>query len=193
MSVVVRVLFYVALTGSVTSSIYCLMVAAAAARFGLRKRRDERAVADFLPPLSVLKPIHGVEPGMEQNFESFFTQEYPAPYELLFCARHDSDPGLQLARAVGSRYPQVAAQYVTCGEPMPNATKQTNSNNRQRQAWSAAPMIERAIHAREREARRHGAGVALVRFAVTRISFLRTKYFSQCSLSENGEGGSSFG
>ena len=118
MFIVWQILFWAALTGSVTSSIYCVMVVAAAIRFGLRKRRDELAPADFLPPLSVLKPLHGTEPGMEANFESFFEQDYPE-FELLFCARHESDEGLRLARRVGERYPWVSAQYVTCGEPKP--------------------------------------------------------------------------
>ncbi len=114
-----RLLFSVALVGSITSSIYCVMVIAAAARFGLRKRRDERTPPDFTPALSVLKPLHGTEPGMERNLESFFEQVYPAPFELLFCARHATDAGLRLAEQVGLRYPHVRAQYLTCGEPMP--------------------------------------------------------------------------
>ncbi len=118
MSVLIRVLFWVAAAGSVTSIIYCLMVVAAAVRFGLRKRRDETEPEDFLPPVSMLKPLHGTEPGMEQNFQSFFEQDYP-DFELLFCARHASDEGLQLAERVGRRYPGVQARYVTCGEPMP--------------------------------------------------------------------------
>lgn len=113
-----RLLFDAALVGSVTSSIYCGMVIAAAARFGVRKRRDDRAAADFLPPLSVLKPLHGTEPGMERNLETFFEQEYPE-FELLFCARHETDAGLRLAREVGARHSGVDAKYVTCGEPMP--------------------------------------------------------------------------
>ena len=119
MTLALQILFYTALTGSVTSTIYCGMVLAAATRFGLRKRRDDSAPALFTPPLSVLKPLHGTEPGMERNFESFFEQQYPAPFEVLFCARHETDAGLQLAREVGARYPHVDAQYVTCGEPMP--------------------------------------------------------------------------
>jgi len=118
MSVLLHILFWVAAVGSVTSSIYCGMVLAAALRFGLRKRREQSAPADFLPPLSVLKPLHGTEPGMERNLESFFEQDYPE-FELLFCARFDDDEGLQLARKVGTRYPQVNAQFVTCGEPIP--------------------------------------------------------------------------
>jgi ceramide glucosyltransferase len=118
MRVLVRSVFWVAAVGSVTSSIYCGMVLAAAVRFGRRKRREQRAPADFLPPLSVLKPLHGTEPGMERNLETFFEQDY-TEFELLFCARFEDDAGLQLARAVGQRYPQVTAKYMTCGDPMP--------------------------------------------------------------------------
>ena len=118
MHLLLRFLLFVAMLGTITSSIYCLMVIAAALRFGLRKRREDRAVTTFLPALSVLKPLHGTEPGMERNLETFFEQDYPE-FELLFCARHETDEGLQLARRVGARYPHVNAQYVTCGEPMP--------------------------------------------------------------------------
>jgi ceramide glucosyltransferase len=119
MRILVQVVFWVAAVGSVTSSIYCGMVLAAAARFGLRRRRERREPADFLPAVSMLKPLHGTEPGMERNLETFFEQQYPGEFELLFCARFDTDEGLRLARAVGARYPHVDAQYVTCGEPMP--------------------------------------------------------------------------
>jgi ceramide glucosyltransferase len=118
MTGLLHVLFWVAAVGSVTSSIYCGMVLVAALRFGLRKRREQSAPADFLPPLSVLKPLHGTEPGMERNLETFFEQDYPE-FELLFCARFPTDEGLQLAQRVGQRYPHVKAQYVTCGDPMP--------------------------------------------------------------------------
>jgi ceramide glucosyltransferase len=118
MHIALHILFWVAAVGSVTSSIYCGMVVAAAVRFGLRRRRDERAPADFLPKLSVLKPVHGTEQGMERNLETFFEQDYPE-FELLFCARHDTDEGLRLAKRVGERFPQVKAKFVTCGEPMP--------------------------------------------------------------------------
>ena len=119
MHVVLRVLFSIAAVGTVTSSIYCLMVLAAAVKFGLRKRADERVALDFTPPVSLLKPLHGTEPGMEKNFESFFEQQYPGEWELLFCARHDTDEGLRLAERVSVRYPQVSARFVTCGEPIP--------------------------------------------------------------------------
>lgn len=117
MHLLLNILFWVAAAGTTTSTIYCLMVIAAAVRFGLRKRREAREDG-FLPAVSLLKPLHGTEAGLERNLETFFEQEYPE-FELLFCARHESDEGLKLARRVGERYPQVKAQYVTCGEPQP--------------------------------------------------------------------------
>lgn len=120
MSLLVQVLFSIATVGSVTSTIYCLMVMAAAIRFGARKQREDRAAdaSPFLPSVSVLKPLHGTEEGLERNLESFFQQDYPE-FELLFCARHDNDAGLRLAQEVGKRFPHVDARYVTCGEPPP--------------------------------------------------------------------------
>ena len=118
MHIFLRVLFCFALLGSVTSSIYCAMVLAAAVRFGLRRRRERRQPLTFLPPLSVLKPLHGTEQGMERNLETFFEQDYPE-FELMFCARNDGDEGLQLARRVAERYPGVTARFLTCGEPIP--------------------------------------------------------------------------
>ena len=106
--------------GTVTSTIYCAMVVVAAVRFGLRRRKELKAarVSEFLPVISVLKPMHGTEAGMERNLISFFEQDYPE-FELLFCARHETDEGLKLARRVAERYPQVKARFVTCGEPTP--------------------------------------------------------------------------
>lgn len=119
MHILLRILLYVAAVGSVTSSIYCGMVVTAAARFGLRRRREQSAPADFTPPVSMLKPLHGTEPGMERNLETFFEQQYPGEFELLFCARQETDEGLRLARRVAERYPNVDAKFFTCGEPMP--------------------------------------------------------------------------
>jgi ceramide glucosyltransferase len=116
MNLLVRVLLCVAVMGSVTSTIYCAMAVVAALRFGWRKRREDRAAAEFLPPVSVLKPLHGAEPSLEKNLEGFFQQEYPE-YELLFCARYENDEGLQAARRVAAKFPGVTARFLTCGEP----------------------------------------------------------------------------
>ena len=121
MGVLARVLFWTAVTGTVTSTIYTGLVAVGAARFGRRKWREDAQATTFLPPISVLKPLHGTEPGLDLNLRTFFVQDYPE-YEVLFCARHATDAGLRLAEQVAAQFPAVSARFLTCGEPkFPNA------------------------------------------------------------------------
>ena len=135
MSLFLRIVFYLALAGTVTSTIYCGMVLVGAWRFARRKRREERTPVDFLPPVSVLKPLHGTEPDLEENLRRFFDLDYPE-YELLFCARHASDTGLQMAQRIAAEFPQVPARFLTCGEPrFPNA-----------KMWSLAALSEAAAY-----------------------------------------------
>jgi ceramide glucosyltransferase len=133
MSLFLRILFYGALAGTVTSAIYCGMVLVGAVRFARRKRREERAPVEFLPPVSVLKPLHGSEPDLEENLRRFFDLDYPE-FELLFCARHETDIGLQMAKRIAGQHPEVRARFLTCGEPrFPNA-----------KMWSMAALSEAA-------------------------------------------------
>ncbi len=117
-------IFFVALRvfavlGVITSIVYSLLVAWAVVRF--HRRAASTSQSDFQPPVSVIKPVHGDEPGLEENLASFFQQDYPK-YEILFCARHADDLGLAAVRRVAARFPRVTAHILTCGEPpWPNA------------------------------------------------------------------------
>jgi ceramide glucosyltransferase len=118
-SIVSVALAALAVFGVTTSTVYSLMAALGAIRFCRRARAS--SARDFLPPVSVLKAVHGDEPDLEENLASFFEQDYPE-YEILFCARQDSDLGLAAARRVAARFPRVKARILTCGEPpWPNA------------------------------------------------------------------------
>ena len=110
--------------GVLTSTVFSVMVVAGANRFrraaAVAKTQNSEA-PEFKPPVSVLKAVHGDEPDLEQNLSSFFEQDYPE-YEILFCARHETDLGLAAARRVMERYPNVKARILTCGDPpWPNA------------------------------------------------------------------------
>src|ERR1039458_8500806 len=106
--------------GAVTSSVFAGMVLWAVPRF-LRERRPALTQLQkrpgFTPPLTLLKPVHGAEPGLEAHLATFFEQDYPE-YEILFCARTADDAGLETARRVAARYPQIPARFLsTGGEP----------------------------------------------------------------------------
>ncbi|HVU48455.1 MAG TPA: glycosyltransferase [Terracidiphilus sp.] len=113
------VLLGLALFGLVTSTVFAGMVLAAVPGY-LRERKAALAQMamrpGFTPPLTLLKPLHGAEPGLEAHLETFFRQDYPA-YEILFCARQPDDAGLETARRVAARHPAIPVKFLWTGEP----------------------------------------------------------------------------
>ncbi|WP_263351228.1 glycosyltransferase [Acidicapsa acidisoli] len=107
-------LLAIGIFGLLTSTVFAGMVVAGA-RHHLRGRRNPSPKNSFTPALSLLKPLHGSEPDLEANLTTFFEQDYPQ-YEILFCARDDGDAGLDIARRVAARYPQIPARFFSTGE-----------------------------------------------------------------------------
>jgi ceramide glucosyltransferase len=110
-----------AILGLVTSTVFAGMVLAGA-RHHLRGRAGASSAVElapgFAPALSLLKPLHGGEPGLAANLASFFEQDYPAAnFEILFCARNVDDAGLAIARQVAARYPEIRTRFLWTGEP----------------------------------------------------------------------------
>ncbi|HEY5256623.1 MAG TPA: glycosyl transferase, partial [Acidobacteriaceae bacterium] len=92
----------VGLLGMVSSTVYTVLTLVAVRRF----TRQKGSSAIFEPPVSLLKPLHGTEPGLEAHLATFFQQKYPI-YEILFCARQPDDTGLVAARKVAAQFPNV--------------------------------------------------------------------------------------
>lgn len=105
-----------AVFGLLASTIVAGIVLTATPKY-LKERRAARSRPAFTPPLTLLKPLHGVEPGLAEYLATFFDQDYPE-YEILFCTRAANDPGLELARRVASRFPHVPVKFLfTGGQP----------------------------------------------------------------------------
>jgi ceramide glucosyltransferase len=111
---ITKLLLAISFFGLFTSTVYTVLVMVGVRDY-LRSRRS-RKNKFFSPPVSLLKPLHGFEPHLEDHLESFFRQEYPK-FEILFAARHNEDQGLLLARKVAERYPHIPVQFLTTGEP----------------------------------------------------------------------------
>jgi ceramide glucosyltransferase len=108
-----KILLAVGLLGLLTSSVFTSLVLIAMRRFMARWGAQKLV---FLPPVSLFKPVHGAEPNLEDHLETFFQQDYPE-YEIIFGARVSSDPGIQAARRVAARHPEVSVKFVLTGEP----------------------------------------------------------------------------
>jgi ceramide glucosyltransferase len=56
--------------------------------------------------VSVLKPLHGDEPGLDENLRSFAEQEYAAPVQIVLGVNDPEDTALDAARALINAYPE---------------------------------------------------------------------------------------
>ncbi len=74
-------------------------------------RTVPRPVPRELPPVSILKPVKGLDAELEANLTSVFELEYPA-FEVIIGAQRADDPGLEVARRVAARHPAVRCTIV---------------------------------------------------------------------------------
>ncbi|MDR1727763.1 MAG: bacteriohopanetetrol glucosamine biosynthesis glycosyltransferase HpnI [Acidobacteriota bacterium] len=90
-------------------SVYALLCLWAVLRFRLqaraRKAANAAAGADAAPwpPVTILKPICGMEKRQEENLRSACTQDYP-DYQVVFSVQSDGDPALPLLRKLRQEF-----------------------------------------------------------------------------------------
>jgi ceramide glucosyltransferase len=93
----------------------CLAGQALAAR---RLARRPLPSAARQPPVSILKPLHGAEPGLYENLRSFIEQDYPA-VQMVLGVNDPEDRALEAARALVRDFPRgdiaVVVDRRICG------------------------------------------------------------------------------
>lgn len=101
----------------VGSLVYCVLTVVAAVRY----RAVRPPVKHAAPPISILKPLAGVDYGLEENLASFFEQSYPE-FEILFAVRSPADPAIAVVERLRARYAAIPSRLIVTGEPpYPNA------------------------------------------------------------------------
>jgi ceramide glucosyltransferase len=92
--------------------VYCVLVIVAARGY-LAVRPPALARAE---PVSILKPLHGLDEGFEENLRSWFLQEYP-DFELLCAVRDPDDPAAAVFEKLRQQFPHIPARLLVTGEP----------------------------------------------------------------------------
>ena len=72
------------------------------------------AASDFTPPVSILKPVKGVDGDSFENFASFCRQDYPQ-FQIIFAAASASDPVIPVIRRVMAAFPAADVSLVVDG------------------------------------------------------------------------------
>jgi ceramide glucosyltransferase len=80
------------------------------------RRRSRIEVLASLPPLSLLKPVKGLEENLERCLRSFYEQDYPGELEVVFASAQREDPALEVARKLAAQYPHVRTRFVQSDE-----------------------------------------------------------------------------
>jgi ceramide glucosyltransferase len=122
LEIVGYILLVVAAIGTLSSTVYLGLVLAAVGKFRAESRKLllPPVAEEDLPAVSMIKPVHGLEPQLRKNIESFFRQDYPR-FEVLFGADSEDDAALEIVREVSARYPQVESRIIVHGlPPWPN-------------------------------------------------------------------------
>ena len=82
---------------------------ALASLFWVTRRRQ--GLPDWTPPVTIYKPLKGIDEGLEENLRSFFRLDYPV-YQLLFCVADGDDPAIPLVERLLQEYPDHDARLI---------------------------------------------------------------------------------
>lgn len=102
---------------------YYLAGILAAVRFFRRERAKK--MPDFSPPVSLLKPVRGIDFASYENFASFCDLDYPS-YEVLFCVNDLSDPAVPLIERLIKQFPNRKIRLLS-GAPQLGSNRKVNN------------------------------------------------------------------
>ena len=93
---------------------YYLLAIITASRFF---RPSAAPPADYFPPISILKPIRGLDREAYENFASFCRQDYPE-FEILFCVSDEQEPALPVIRQLIADFPTRRIRVLVGAQPL---------------------------------------------------------------------------
>lgn len=113
------------------SLVYCILTVVAARHYLTQRPPD----VDAFVPISILKPLSGVDEGLPENLRSFFVQDYPS-FEILMAVHSAGDPAIPVIERIREQFPQVSSRLIVTNDaPYPN-----------RKVFSLASMAAEARH-----------------------------------------------
>jgi len=91
--------------------IYYLIAIYSAWHFFRVSAKHNSSRPSFTPPVSILKPVRGLDPDVYENFASFCRQDYP-DYEIVFCVGDGTDPVLSVIEQIIRDFPECKIRVL---------------------------------------------------------------------------------
>ena len=89
------------------------------------RRESGKPQPSFAPPVSILKPLRGVDPQMYESFRSHCVQDYPK-YEIIFGVNEADDPAVDAVHQLMREFPSCRIKLVICPEVLGTNRKTSN-------------------------------------------------------------------
>jgi ceramide glucosyltransferase len=123
----IRTIEILAVAAAFSSIAYYALCVASAASFLRGQSLDRWRVssAAMLPPISVLKPLKGIDPEMYQSLRTHCLQDYPA-YEIICGVSDDRDPAIALVERLKNEFSQLDIRLLICRERLGANVKVSN-------------------------------------------------------------------
>lgn len=83
---------------------------------------------DFHPPITILKPICGLERDAYENLASFCQQDYPT-YQIIFAVLESNDPAIEVVQKIIHYFPHVDIQLIVSDRTIGTNRKVSNLAN----------------------------------------------------------------
>ena len=121
-----RILLAIAILGCLSSSVYYLLCLWSAVAF-LRNRKSNQSIPtrQYLPPVSILKPLKGIDPEIYESFRSHCMQDYPE-YEIIFGVSDPDDPAVASVERLRQEFPERPIFLIVCREILGPNVKVSN-------------------------------------------------------------------
>jgi ceramide glucosyltransferase len=129
MASVLQVILFVASTVGVAFSVLAILLL----RESRRQSKATRIAHLSLPPVSVFKPLKGVDEDLERNLRTFFRLDY-SEFELLFGVEDSNDPAISIVKKLCREFPRCNARLVVDSSRIGHNPKVNNLSNLSRLA-----------------------------------------------------------
>jgi len=104
----VQVIGWILVALAMVGAVYTLLSAGIVGRFAAARVPG----AGELPPVTLLKPLHFDSPGLEEDLDTFLSQDYPSQIQIVFGVQDDSDPAIAVVNHLKARHPDIDIALV---------------------------------------------------------------------------------